>query len=156
MFFGCSQMEAGPCKCRVLEIVVQTCAFQHVFLRMHSVQSVIHNPMQLSGRRFPYICYIKYLLSSLYVFGCSQMEAGPCKCRIVEIVVQKICVCMCFFRIHCVQSVINNPTQFSGHARTTAPAHNLKCPLQAGGLMFIYCYIYIYIYPPAPLWGTRL
>ena len=37
-------------------------------------------------------------------------------------------LCVCFFRIHCVQSVINNPTQFSGHARTTAPAHNFSGP----------------------------
>ena len=34
-----------------------------LFLRIHSVQSVINNPTQLSGSGFPYIFYIKSILS---------------------------------------------------------------------------------------------
>ncbi len=60
-------------------------------LRIHSVQSVMNNPTQLSGRGFPYIVYIKIMLSQLYVVWCSRMEAGPCSFQMFEIVVQKIC-----------------------------------------------------------------
>ena len=38
------------------------------FLRIHPVQSVVNNPTQLSGRGFPHIFYMKYVLSQLYVF----------------------------------------------------------------------------------------
>ena len=48
-------------------------------MRIHSVQRVINNPTQLSGRGCPYIFYIKLNLSQLYVFClCSQMDAEPC------------------------------------------------------------------------------
>ncbi len=58
------------------------------FLRIHPVQSVINNPTQLSGRGVPCIFHITHILSQLYFLLCSQMEAGPCKFWIVEIVVQ--------------------------------------------------------------------
>ncbi len=37
-------------------------------LRIHSVQSVINGPTQLSGRGFPHIFYRKLVVSQLYVF----------------------------------------------------------------------------------------
>ena len=38
------------------------------FLRIHRVQIVVDSPTQLSGRGFPYIFYMKLVLSQLYVF----------------------------------------------------------------------------------------
>ncbi len=52
------------------------------FLRIHPVQKVINNPTQLSGRGFPRIFHMKLVLSQLYVFGHSKMDAGPCKLNI--------------------------------------------------------------------------
>ena len=52
------------------------------FLRIHPVQSVINNPTQLSGRRFPRIFHMKLFLSQLYIFGYFKMEAGPCNLKI--------------------------------------------------------------------------
>ncbi len=51
--------------------------FLERFLRIRPVQSVVNSPTQLSGRGFPRIFYIKLFLSQLYIFQCSQMEAGP-------------------------------------------------------------------------------
>ncbi len=82
----CFRMEAVPCTVRFC-IVVHTYVFEY-FLRVHYVQSVIHNPTQLSGRGILYIFYIKLCLSQLYVWGVR------------------------FLRIHPVQS--NNITQLSG------------------------------------------
>ncbi len=42
------------------------------FLGIHPVQSVINNATQLSGRGFPYIFYMKLVLSQLYVFSVLQ------------------------------------------------------------------------------------
>ena len=37
-------------------------------VRIHSVQKVIHNPTQLSGRGFSHIFYMRSILSQFYVF----------------------------------------------------------------------------------------
>ncbi len=66
---------------------VQQICFLLRFLRIHSVQSVINNPAQLSGRGFPNIFYMNLVLSQMsfpiyfiynrfYVLWCSQMDAG--------------------------------------------------------------------------------
>ncbi len=52
------------------------------FLRIHPVQNVINNLTQLSGRGFPRIFHMKIVLSQLYVFWYSKMEAGPCNLKV--------------------------------------------------------------------------
>ena len=48
-----------------------------VLLRVHSVQSVINKPTQLSGRGFSYILFLYFcLLSQLYVFGAPKYKPG--------------------------------------------------------------------------------
>ena len=46
------------------------------------VQSVVNNPAQLSGRGFPRIVHMKLVLSQLYVFWYSKIDAEPCNSQI--------------------------------------------------------------------------
>ncbi len=111
--------------------------FLERFLRIHPVQSVVNDPTQLSGRGFPYIFYMNLVLSQLYFFWYSKIEVGPCKLnnwklyvcenvfenlnvfcfpkfRILFLCLRKKYFSSASFRIHPVQSVINNPAQLSG------------------------------------------
>ncbi len=66
--FGAPKWKLGRVTFNFVEYVVQQLFVQYVFfLRIHSVQSVINNATQLSGRGFPYIFYVKLVLSQHYV-----------------------------------------------------------------------------------------
>ena len=67
-------MEAGPCNFRKFEIDVQKLCFPYCFLKVHSVQSVINNITQLSGRGFPCIFILNYLCRNFTYLSCFKME----------------------------------------------------------------------------------
>ena len=46
------------------------------------VQKVVNDPTQLSGRGFPRIFHMKLVVSQLYVFWYSKIEAESCNSKI--------------------------------------------------------------------------
>ncbi len=80
---------------------------------IHSVQSVIPDPAQLSGRGCPYMFYNKTFHSFTFV-GAPKWKPGCVTFGFVRLLCKNKCFNMFCFWIHSVQSAINSPAQLSG------------------------------------------